>query len=837
MGRLSGIKRRTAWPAAVLIAALLGYLAAATGVQAHSARPSGELRVRILGLPADAKPALALRGSRVRGAGSAHELVFRGVRSGTYTLAVHPVRLRPVHPSLPEGGTAYPVRRFVTVRIHTGGITHAVVLYGTIQSAAAERLEVRPLAVTGDPTNPTSIKVPRSAAVEPGTILVSRPSSALPAGLFHDVVHARPEGPAELESLRPARVAEVYPSLYLDGPLPVTPAQASSSSSSSSFQWSASNWASRCPAQSPMYSNAVDLSPTFRARRLYIHGGRASGALLSGLHGSVTVNLAVAASSSCTASQSPSSAWRGFVGVGGTVPLPYYVQPSFVLNWNAAGPFTFQASGSLSVQAGLRFARGHLDPTFSGHSDLTGSLGHDRDVSASSGFAARWGLGLPQATLAYLQLSPTAYGKAVPCSYGDQLALSGGLGSRQGRLAANRTYNLRSADCAQKTLTVTSTGNGTGSVTSDPGGIGCEVQCSVKLDTGTEVTVTAAPASGSSFQGWSGGGCSGTAPCTMTLSTDQTVTAMFAADAEAFDPSAGARNDLISLLQNAAQAPGSVYEASDGTGHTLDTIKIIPSPAGGYLGVYHSLINGAFQVRLATSSDLIHWAYKATLDQTASQPTIAELANGGFLVVEEKEMADGTSHLRFLDYTDLSHLVAGSSAATFDAPLTLSSTHEGTPDIRSTSLAGSVATSQIQVGFHYNDAVLGGDREALGTLTNFSGWSAQANGALNTAFSPIPANIGDRDFIQFEGFPFTILEAQLVPNDWTSWRVFLFDETAGMLTQLQVTTKGGSQSFANPAVTTVTDPAGNRALVVSYFLPYQGAAPGEAGPLIFYTDY
>jgi hypothetical protein len=41
------------------------------------------------------------------------------------------------------------------------------------------------------------------------------------------------------------------------------------------------------------------------------------------------------------------------------------------------------------------------------------------------------------------------------------------------------------------------------------------------------VTLTASPDSGSSLAGWSGGGCSGTGSCAVTMTADQTVTATF----------------------------------------------------------------------------------------------------------------------------------------------------------------------------------------------------------------------------------------------------------------------------------------------------------------------
>src|SRR2546428_1828241 len=77
-------------------------------------------------------------------------------------------------------------------------------------------------------------------------------------------------------------------------------------------------------------------------------------------------------------------------------------------------------------------------------------------------------------------------------------------------------------------LTVSKTGAGSGTVTSNPAGISCGVTCSAAFATGTMVTLTATPAAGSIFSGWSGGSCTGTGTCTATLSAATTVTATFA---------------------------------------------------------------------------------------------------------------------------------------------------------------------------------------------------------------------------------------------------------------------------------------------------------------------
>src|SRR5439155_10133855 len=77
------------------------------------------------------------------------------------------------------------------------------------------------------------------------------------------------------------------------------------------------------------------------------------------------------------------------------------------------------------------------------------------------------------------------------------------------------------------TLSVTSSGSGSGTVTSSPIGIACSPICTGSFTSGTLVTLTAAPGETSAFTGWSGGGCSGTGPCVLTLTSDASVTAVF----------------------------------------------------------------------------------------------------------------------------------------------------------------------------------------------------------------------------------------------------------------------------------------------------------------------
>lgn len=71
---------------------------------------------------------------------------------------------------------------------------------------------------------------------------------------------------------------------------------------------------------------------------------------------------------------------------------------------------------------------------------------------------------------------------------------------------------------------ITSAGTGNGAVTSSPAGINCGASCSASYNGGTVVTLTATPAAGSTFGGWSGAGCTSGS---ITVNADKTCTAVF----------------------------------------------------------------------------------------------------------------------------------------------------------------------------------------------------------------------------------------------------------------------------------------------------------------------
>jgi hypothetical protein len=97
----------------------------------------------------------------------------------------------------------------------------------------------------------------------------------------------------------------------------------------------------------------------------------------------------------------------------------------------------------------------------------------------------------------------------------------------------SRTYGSVSSDRSsqdyneQYTLTVSKTGNGNGTLTSNPTGVNCGTTCSAGYNHGASVILTATASTGSTFTGWSGA-CSGTGTCTVQMDTAKNITANFA---------------------------------------------------------------------------------------------------------------------------------------------------------------------------------------------------------------------------------------------------------------------------------------------------------------------
>jgi hypothetical protein len=95
-------------------------------------------------------------------------------------------------------------------------------------------------------------------------------------------------------------------------------------------------------------------------------------------------------------------------------------------------------------------------------------------------------------------------------------------------------------------ITIGRASNGAGSVASSPAGVSCDGSCALRLDYPAVYTLTATPATGSSFSGWNGA-CSGSATCTITVGVSAPVTASFTLNTYALNVSrSGTGSGLLS---------------------------------------------------------------------------------------------------------------------------------------------------------------------------------------------------------------------------------------------------------------------------------------------------
>jgi Divergent InlB B-repeat domain len=98
-----------------------------------------------------------------------------------------------------------------------------------------------------------------------------------------------------------------------------------------------------------------------------------------------------------------------------------------------------------------------------------------------------------------------------------------GSGGDRGHLL----LHLRGVGVLPHTLSVTRAGAGAGTVDSSAAGLDCGAICSHDFEEGAAVVLVANPAPGSTFAGWSGGGCLGTGRCQLAVNSDINVTATF----------------------------------------------------------------------------------------------------------------------------------------------------------------------------------------------------------------------------------------------------------------------------------------------------------------------
>ena len=255
-------------------------------------------------------------------------------------------------------------------------------------------------------------------------------------------------------------------------------------------------------------------------------------------------------------SVTPSSRAFGNVNVGSSTDQTFTVQNTGggTLSGNAStsAPFSIVSGGSYSLGAGasqivtVRFSPASAG-AFMGNVTFTGAGGATGTVTGT-GVSSTFTLTVTKAGSGSGTVTSSPAGincgsdctesynsstsvtlTASPASGSTFAGWSGGGCSGTGTCTVTMnadttitaTFNLQTF-----TLTVSEAGSASGTVTSSPAGINCGGDCTENYS-GTSVTLTASPAGGSTFAGWSGGGCSGMGTCTVTMNANTTITATY----------------------------------------------------------------------------------------------------------------------------------------------------------------------------------------------------------------------------------------------------------------------------------------------------------------------
>ena len=199
------------------------------------------------------------------------------------------------------------------------------------------------------------------------------------------------------------------------------------------------------------------------------------------------------------------------------------------------------------------------------------------------------------------------------------------------------------------TLNVVLTGNGSGTVTSDPAGIDCGIDCSEVLPEGTVVTLTATPDPGSAVgSGWL---CAGDS-CTVTISGDLTVGGDFGltgVDTHIVDGVACTLGDAIEAANRDATVGGCIDEriGSDVIELAVDAVLTAADPArsteigGAYAGLPD--VTSAIVIRAGTAGSRIERdpSFVCDVADPIDEFRLLQVTDGGALTLEGLILANG----------------------------------------------------------------------------------------------------------------------------------------------------------------------------------------------------
>jgi len=177
--------------------------------------------------------------------------------------------------------------------------------------------------------------------------------------------------------------------------------------------------------------------------------------------------------------------------------------------------------------------------------------------------------------------------------------------------------SLQNATVANPALTISTSGTGSGTVGASPTGTSCGAGC-LSFAAGTVVTLTATPNTGSTFAGWSGA-CSGTGSCTVTMNSNQAVTAAFNLTVtSAITLSATSVSFGSQALQTVSPAQ-SILVTSNGTGPlTVNSIAVSGPNSADFLQFNNCPASAGVLTAKATCFINVMFKPSATMGESAT---------------------------------------------------------------------------------------------------------------------------------------------------------------------------------------------------------------------------
>ena len=178
-----------------------------------------------------------------------------------------------------------------------------------------------------------------------------------------------------------------------------------------------------------------------------------------------------------------------------------------------------------------------------------------------------------------------------------------------------------------RTLSVSLAGGGSGRVSSSPAGIDCGTSCSSAFDVDTTVMLTASPADGMVFAGWTGACAGSSETCAVTVSAATSTTATFAPGYAITASVAGGSGTIAPAGVTVVPAGGSqTFSIAAAPGYRINDVAV----NGASVGTPASYTLGDVRRDCTITADFVPITYTITVTQTA-HGRISGATFGGFV--------------------------------------------------------------------------------------------------------------------------------------------------------------------------------------------------------------